>query len=101
MEIENEDKQKIEKEEYLTQTSNSIWIPKEVIPQLIIIVEDILEKIKEDMYEDWDTNDAIILGHFVLPVLKDNVEKGLNSDDLLDKGWMLLRSLLKKHDVNI
>lgn len=81
--------------------NNSVWISKEAIPKLIAIVEDVLEKIKEDIYEDWDVNDAIILGHFVLPVLKDNIDRGLYSDQLLDKGWMFLRLLAKKHNISI
>ncbi len=89
-------------------TQNTIWIPKEIIPSLITIVENVIKKIAEDMLngyeskgEEYDPNDGFIFELFVLPVLKDNLDKGFYSDELLDKGWMFLRLLMKEHSIAI
>ena len=85
-----------------------VWISKEIIPSLITIVENVIKKIAEDMLngyeskgEEYDPNDGFIFEIFVLPVLKDNVDKGFYSDDLLDKGWMFLRFLMQKHNIDL
>ena len=54
----------------------------------------------ESKGEEYDANDGVIFELFVLPVLKDNVDKGFNSDELLDKGWMFLRILMKKNNIS-
>lgn len=90
------------------ENTQNVWIPKEIIPSLITIVENVIKKIAEDMLngyeskgEEYDANDGFIFELFVLPILKDNLDKGFCSDELLDKGWMFLRLLMKEHDIAI
>lgn len=43
---------------------------------------------------EMDPNDFIILHDFILPELQDGRSSGVETDDLLDKGWMLALGLL-------
>ncbi|MEQ8221891.1 MAG: hypothetical protein ABRQ37_06280 [Candidatus Eremiobacterota bacterium] len=83
-----------------------IWIDKEIIPLLIDAVEHEMKclagkntGLTED--EDFDPNDYFIYNSFVLPVLKENKEKGFYCEEMLRKGFSFMLSLLpaclKKH----
>ncbi len=76
-----------------------IWIDKEIIPMLIKAVEDEMKNMAgrsidfpED--EDFDLNDYVIFNSFVLPVLKENKEKGFYCEDMLWKGFAFMISLI-------
>ena len=76
-----------------------IWIDKEIIPLLIDAVEDEIKclagkntGLTED--EDFDPNDYAIFNSFVLPVLRENKEKGFYCEDMLWKGFIFMISLI-------
>jgi hypothetical protein len=78
-----------------------MWIESDLIPALIDAVG---IKIKEEMDiqedsasrpdENFDRNDLIIFHSFVLPVLKENKEKGFSSEQMLKKGFSFMVSLI-------
>ncbi len=99
---------------YYNRLMCKIWIDKEIIPLLIDAVEDEIKylvsratEFTED--EDFDPNDCVIFNSFILPVLKENKEKGFYCEEMLQKGVSFMMALipacLKKYrdkiDVNL
>lgn len=84
---------------YYNRLMCKIWIDKEIIPLLIEAVEDEIKclagkntGLTED--EDFDPNDYAIFNSFVLPVLRENKEKGFYCEDMLWKGFIFMISLI-------
>lgn len=78
-----------------------IWISKEKIPELIILVEremnEIIRKIESDPDYDFgdgfDGNDCIIFQMDTLPFLKDKKNTGFHSSEMFYKSWRFLQIL--------
>ncbi|MBF0227659.1 MAG: hypothetical protein HQK76_19600 [Desulfobacterales bacterium] len=68
---------------------SNMWINKNIIPSLIEAVEEIL---KANGIED--DNDIVIFESYVLPLLKQNLEHGFNSSEMLQKGFNFLIELI-------
>jgi hypothetical protein len=55
---------------------------------------DEVRRLIESVDETFDGNDFVIFEGFVLPVLEENLEKGFDSDAMLDKGFVFLIGLI-------
>ncbi|MBF0224091.1 MAG: hypothetical protein HQK76_01435 [Desulfobacterales bacterium] len=66
-----------------------MWINKNIIPYLIEAVEVTL---KANNIED--ANDIVIFESYVIPVLKQNLEHGFYSSEMLQKGFNFLMELI-------
>ena len=89
-----------------------MWIDREIIPLLIDAAgikikeeEQIQEDDRDNRIEDFDPNDMVIYRSFVLPVLEKNKETGFHSQEMLNKGFSFMISLipgyLKEYRKNI
>lgn len=76
-------------------------ISKDAVPPLLEAMKTILEaelaaREQDEFNEDehYDPNDLVIFDSFVLPVLEDALETGFDSEDMLEKGFSFLVSLI-------
>lgn len=76
-------------------------ISRNAIPPLIEAVKTLLDEElaayeRDDVREDehYDPNDLVIFDSFVLPVLEDARDMGFETDDMLDKGFAFMVSII-------
>ena len=77
-------------------------LPAHAVAALADFLDDYLKSVEKDYAEwnedvDWETMDPnyfIIFKDFVLPDLQDARDTGIDTDDLLDKGWRLTAGLI-------
>ena len=80
-----------------------MWIDKEIIPALIDATEQYIKAglealdLEPENFDVYDPNDLTIFDGFVLPVLKDKIHTGFESDEMIEKGFRFMVGLVQNY----